>query len=417
MAPLDEQTRILVISTNPLITDSIAIAFKEEQDFTLLDNSLLHEGVIPVIQKTLPEIILLDYQYQVDKVYELVDGIASQFPSSAVIVILPESEIQNSNSLILAGARAFLSAPFTQRNLLSTLRRVRELLSRLQVSAQPSADFGSFAQSGNTFVVFSPKGGTGVSTLATNLAIAIRQQLKQQEILLVDGKHMFGHVALMLNLRTANSMIDLVSHAGTLDVNLIRQVVVPHVSGIHVLPCPNVISEAQGIRPDDLYKVVIALKKVYPNIIIDAGNFLNENAVTYMDSADRILMVLTPNLASIRDGRQFLDLTRTLSYPPEKILLLLNQLGHRTDVKMDEIEKVLRVKVFGKIPVDENVLISSLNEGIPIVQSKPNHPVSKAIKKIAKSLLDTVSSSNALQLAASTKRVPSEILAQTSRLG
>jgi pilus assembly protein CpaE len=143
----------------------------------------------------------------------------------------------------------------------------------------------------------------------------------------------------MLNLRTANSITDLISHAGMLDQHLINQVVVDHVSGIKVMPSPVNVVEGQGVRPDDLYKVVVALQGTFPVIVVDGGNYLSENTVTYMDASDRVLLVMNPNLASIRDVKQFLDLSRTLSYAPEKILLVLNN----TVTKLIYAKKRLRL--------------------------------------------------------------------------
>ena len=214
-----------------------------------------------------------------------------------------------------------------------------------------------------------------------------------EEVLLIDGKHLFGHVALYLNLRTGNSITDLLTYAGALDQRLIRQVVIKHMSGIHVLPSPISVFEAQGIKPDNLFKVIQSLQQVFSNIIIDGGNNLNENTVTYMDLSDKILLVLNPDLASMRDVRQFMEVASTLSYPKDKTLLILNQTGRKADVKREEIEEILKMKIFGKIPSDENVALSSLNEGIPILLKSPRHPISKAFSEITTELVKIIQSS------------------------
>ena len=166
-----------------------------------------------------------------------------------------------------------------------------------------------------------------------------------------------------------------------------------HISGIHVLPSPNSITEAQGIRPEDLFKVMESLQQVFPNIIIDGGNNLNENTVTYMDSSDKILLVLNSDLASLRDVRQFMEITETLSYPKDKTLLILNLTGRKADVKKEAIENILKMKIFGKISSDENLALSSLNEGVPIVLKSPRHPISKAFSDIAKDLVKIIQTS------------------------
>ncbi len=157
-----------------------------------------------------------------------------------------------------------------------------------------------------------------------------------------------------------------------------------------MLPSPTSISEAQGIRPESLFTVLQALQGTFDHIVIDGGNHLDENAVTYMDASDKILLVMTPDLASMRDARLFLELAVTLGYPKDKILLVLNQAGRKADVKESEIEDILKVDIFGTIPADENMALSSLNEGVPVILKKSRHPISRAIKKIAKDLVKVI---------------------------
>jgi pilus assembly protein CpaE len=216
--------------------------------------------------------------------------------------------------------------------------------------------------------------------------------------LLIDGKHQFGHVALYLNLLSGNSITDLLAQACTLDERMIKQVVLRHISGIHVLPSPNSIIDAQGIRPDNLVKVIQSLQKTFSNIIIDGGNNLNENVVAYLDSSDKILLVINPDLASMRDARQFMEIAATLSYPKEKMLLILNQTGGKNDVSKEEIEKILKMKIFGKIPADENLVLNSLNEGVPILLKSPRHPISKAFSDITAELVKIIQTSKAVFL-------------------
>ena len=240
-----------------------------------------------------------------------------------------------------------------------------------------------------TLSIFSPKGGAGSTTIATNLAISLYKKVKE-DVLLVDGKHLFGHVTLYLNLLTGNSITDLIAHAGMLDEQLIKQVVVRHKSGIYVLPSPNAIAGAQGIRPEDLFKVIQGLQQVFPNIIIDSGNHLNDNTVTYLDSSDKILLVLGPDLAALRDVKQFLEIAASLSYPKDKILFILNQTGRKSDMQREEIENILKIKIFGKIPADDELALSSLNEGVPILMKKPRHPISRAITSITQDLVKEI---------------------------
>ena len=382
---------VLLVSKNQGVVEATQASISAVESLQLIDSLVTPETLDKVIAETKPNVILLDFDYQ-SSPFGLIDKIASRYPGSAVISILPESELLNSDKVVLSGARAFLLYPYRSDTLPTTIQRTVELMMRHQNYSQQVPDQEEEIASSNFITVFSPKGGVGTTTVATNLAISLHKTIKE-DVLLVDGKHLFGHAALYLNLRTGNSINDLIAHAGYLDQRLIRQVVVKHVSGIYVLPSPLSIPEGQGIRPENLFKVIQNLQQTFPHIIVDGGNNLNENTVTYMDSSDRILLVLNPDLASMRDAKQFMEIAGSLSYAKEKTLLLLNVAGRKADVKKEQIESILKMNIFGTIPADENSALSSLNEGIPILLKNPRHPISKAISDITKDLVKNIQAS------------------------
>ncbi|GAG47169.1 unnamed protein product, partial [marine sediment metagenome] len=233
-----------------------------------------------------------------------------------------------------------------------------------------------------TFTVFSPRGGVGCSTLATNLAIELRAE-SGESVLLVDGKLFFGHLDVMLNIRARNTIADLVPHANLLDPGLIGDVVVQHASGIDVMLSPNDVQVAQGMRAEDLYNIISGIKKAYGYVIIDAGSALTENTVTMMDAADRILLVTTPDLVSLHDTSRFIQISRTLSYPPEKMIIVLNRANLNGGVKPRDIESALRHEVYAQIPDDSPNVLRSINRGIPLVMQYPRSPATHSIQRLA----------------------------------
>jgi pilus assembly protein CpaE len=197
----------------------------------------------------------------------------------------------------------------------------------------------------------------------------------------------FGHLEVMLNLRTQNNIADLVAHSASLDEALLRDVISPHTSGIHALLAPNNIQMAQGIRPDDVFNIFMAIQRLYDVVVVDAGSMLNEIAVTLMDSADRIVLLTTPELASLQDASRFLQLSRaSLSYPSEKILTVLNRSGLMGGVRQKDIETVLHQQLYAQIPDDEGNVLRSINRGIPLCVRYPRSPAAHAIRQMAKSL-------------------------------
>jgi len=385
MTTTTEAARILLVSKNPSVIETTRSALSKVETLKLIEKEVTVENLFPVITDTQPDVILLDFEFH-HHPFELEDKILSDYSMCTIVAILTESKKVNLDRVVLSSARTFIQYPFQSDKLVTTITRVLELVQQDHAYSSSAPGSDAYVISKGTFTVFGPKGGSGCTTIATNLAISLHKTLKE-DVLLIDGKHLFGHAALYLNLHTGNSITDLIANVGMLDKRLINQVVVQHTSGIHVLPSPNSIVEAQGIRPEKLFKVIQGLKRVYQYIVIDGGNNLNENTVTYMDSSDKILLVLNPNLASMRDVRQFMEISATLSYPKEKILVILNLTGRKADVQREQIENILKIKVFGEVPADENLALSSLNEGVPILMKKPRHSISRAFFKITKELV------------------------------
>ena len=418
MTAKSNQTRVILIGDPGPVQQQITAALSSQTEFLLVDVLSSLDRLIREVRAAEPEIILMDHRLGNQPTLDIVDDVAMQYPEAPIVAVLPENDPVAIQQVMLAGARAFLVQPFTQVNLLSTLRRVQELESRrahVQVTAAASAA-GEATRPLRSLAIFSPRGGVGCSTLATNLAISLYEETGAR-VLLMEGKLFFGHVDVLLNIRTRNTIADLLPHANNLDESLVRDVVVRHATGIEVLLGPRDLQVAQGIRPDDMYAVFVSLQRLYDHIVIDVGSNLNENTVTLMDASDRVMLVTTPDLAALHDASQFVQISRSLGYPAEKLLVVLNRAGYSGGIRTGDIESALRHELYVQVPDDSPNAISSLNRGIPIFIRYPRSPVSRALKSLAKSLLE-VHMAEPLRAAVSTaEKSRREALLASSRLG
>mgnify|MGYP001032175139 FL=1 len=410
-----QQTRVVVICEPGAIQQQISTALSAQNEFQLVDVLSIREKLVRQIRAAEPQIILLDSVLEGEPTMDIIDDLALRFSDTALVAILPTSDPLVAQQAMLAGARGFIVQPFTQINLLSTLRRVIELEQRRsQGKIVATARSAEASRPLRTLTVYSPRGGCGATTVATNLALALMEETGNK-VLLFEGKMFFGHLEVMLNLRTQNNLADLVQHAANLDEALMKEVIATHATGLHVLLAPNNIQLAQGIRPDDIYNIFIAAQRLYDYVIVDAGSALNEVAVTLMDAADRILLLTNPDLASLQDASRFLQLSRSsLAYPNEKVLTVLNRAGASGGVRQKDIENVLHQQLYAQIPEDEANALRSINRGIPLFIRYPRSPVTAAIRQMAKSLSKITISELAGEAAESGQR---EALMASSRLG
>ena len=384
----DVQARVMYIGEPGADQDQIVVACNSQSDIQLVKTLNSLDKLVKEIRAAEPDLIMIGSVVAGQGSLDIIDDIVMQFPEIPLVAILEENDPPRAQQVMLAGARAFITQPFTQVNLLSTVRRVRDLEARRSKSQSlDPVQAAEAARPLRTYAVFSPRGGVGVSTIATNMAIELRAE-SGETVLLVDGKLFFGHLDVMLNIRARNTIADLVPHANLLDAGLIGDVVAAHASGIDILLSPNDVQVAQGMRAEDVYNIISGIKKVYGYVIIDAGSALTENTVTMMDAADRILLVTTPDLVALHDASRFIQISRSLSYPPEKTMIILNRANLEGGVKPRDIESALRHEVYAQIPDDGANVVRSLNRGIPLVMQYPRSRATQAIQRLSGSIVE-----------------------------
>jgi pilus assembly protein CpaE len=387
MSPANKQIRVIALCDPGATQQQITEALNSQNEFTLVDVLSSKEMLARQIRAAEPDILLVDSQLESESTMDIIDDLALQFPNAAVVAILPSNDPLVAQQVMLAGARAFLITPFSQINLVSTLRRVTELEGRRQqIQTYSPSRLPEATRPLRSVTIYSPRGGTGVTSIAVNTAIALAEETGKK-VLLFEGKVFFGHLEVMLNLKGQNALSDLIPHASNLDEALIRDVVCPHPSGIHILLAPSNVQIAQGIRAEDIYNIFVGVSRYYDYIVVDAGGPLNDISVTLMDAADRILLVTTPDLAALHDTSRFLQLSRSLSYPADKILMVLNKDGAVGGVKLKDIETVLHMQVYHQIANDPENVLRSINRGIPFLVYYPRSSASKAIQQLARNLI------------------------------
>jgi len=418
MNPPNRQTRVVVVCEPGTTQQQIQTAIGAQSEFQLLDFYSDKDKLARQIRAAEPDVILLDSQLDGEPTMDLIDDLALRFSDTAVVAILASNDPVQAQQAMLAGARGFIVQPFTQINLISTLRRMVELETRRNMGKAAAAPrLPKASRALKSVTVYSPRGGAGTTTIATNLAISLLEETGSK-VLLFEGKMFFGHLEVMLNLRSQNNMADLVAHATSLDDALLRDVIAPHVSGIHVLLAPNNIQLAQGIRPDDVYNVFVAAQRLYDFVVIDAGSMLSEVVVTLMDAADRVMLVTNPDLASLQDASRFLQLTRSsLSYSTEKILTVLNRVGIPGGVRQKDIETVLHQQLYAQIPEDEGKVLRSINRGIPLNMRYPRSASASAIRQMAKGLAQITIAEAAGEAGVPATETQRDVLLASSRLG
>lgn len=231
--------------------------------------------------------------------------------------------------------------------------------------------------------VFGAKGGVGQTLIATNLAIALQGEI-HKPVALIDLNFNAGdEVALLFNLSEKKSLLDLLSFIDRLNEGLIKGYLVSHPSGVELLSSIPDSKKASQITPQHINKLVQSLRDVYSYTVINAENVVTDRLISCFDNSDLVLLIITPELASLKRAENFLDKLQSLHFPPQRIKTILNMSDMKGGLPSKEIKSYLKEEVFAEIPYDPETVIQSINKASPAILISPRSPFSKAVQNLA----------------------------------
>jgi pilus assembly protein CpaE len=240
-----------------------------------------------------------------------------------------------------------------------------------------------------------PKGGTGRTTLAINTTIGLHQISKRSAVL-VDADYAAPALDVALNLDSTRNIVDLLPKLSRLDADLVSSVLANHASGIRVLLAPPPADLTHPISLPQVQQVLATLKRIFPWVVVDLGLPLDETSFAFLDSADRIVMTVLPEMVGLRNTRLMLDQLHVRGYPSEKVWMVLNRADLRGGVSIADIEERLRIRVRYRVPDDQALATYSVNRGVPLLISHGDSRLAKAVRGFAGELAREMMGSDVL---------------------
>jgi pilus assembly protein CpaE len=240
-------------------------------------------------------------------------------------------------------------------------------------------------RNGKIVTVFSPKGGTGKTVVATNLATALAKY-EGRRTLLLDLDLQFGDAAIMLGLEPDKTIFDLVVAPGELDSEKLAGYTVTHASGLDVLPAPLRPEDAELVTEAKLGRLLEVARASYDTIVVDTSPFFHGPMLATLDRTDELLLLASldvPTLKNVRLSMHTLDL---LSFPHNRVRVVLNRATDKVGLKQREVEGALEQKVRHELPLDRAVPLA-VNRGTPVVLADTGCDFTRALRELAHSLV------------------------------
>jgi pilus assembly protein CpaE len=238
---------------------------------------------------------------------------------------------------------------------------------------------------GKVVTVFSPKGGTGKTAVATNLACALAKN-EVKRTLLLDLDLQFGDAAIVLGIEPEKTIYDLVVAPGELDAEKLAGYTTKHPCGLDVLPAPLRPEDAELVTEGKLARLLEVARESYDVIVVDTSPFFHGPMLATLDRTDELLMLCGLDVPTLKNVRLSLQTLELLSFPTERIRFVLNRANSKVGLKPKEVEAALKTRIHFELPSERTVPLT-VNRGNPAVLSEPGADFSQAVRKLASELL------------------------------
>ena len=404
--PVDDKIRVVIVDDVSETRENVRKLLQFESDVDVVGLARTGKEAIQMSQDLNPDVVLMDINMPDMDGITATEAIRSRQAAVQVVILSVQSDQNYMRRAMLAGARDFLTKPPMGDELISAIRRAGAMAQAERsktINVQPMPVAGNLSlvsgfsiPKGKIVTVYSPKGGTGCTTIAVNLALTLHNE--DTRVALVDGNLQFGDVAVFVNEQGKNTIIDLAPRAEELDPEIVEEVMLKHSSsGLHVLAAPSRPEYAEKVTSGQFSRVLEYLKQIYAYVVVDTASLLTDATLAAIDVSDLIVLVSTQDIPSIKNCRLFLDLSMTLGIEREHILFAMNRYDKRINITPERVAENLKQEVASVIPLDEATVMKAVNRGVPFVLESKNQPASRGILSLAESVRARIAAQEAAE--------------------
>ncbi len=236
---------------------------------------------------------------------------------------------------------------------------------------------------GRLLTVFAPRGGSGKSVIATNVAIAL--SLLGRRTLLLDLDIGFGSCSLLLGMAPDLTLSDLTESPGALDDDKLAGYTTRHPSGLDVLPAPVRPEDFRSVTEDKVKRILHVARAQYEAVVVDTSSLFYDAMLATLDRTDELILVCSPDLPSIENVRKSLETLDLLSFPIERIRLVVNQPNPDHALSTAEVSEGVGLDATTTIPYDPGVPAEANRGNAPVLRGKGGF--ARAVRQMTQSLV------------------------------
>jgi pilus assembly protein CpaE len=323
-----------------------------------------------VLEETAPDMLVIACQGYSERALYLIEGATKERPDRAIVVLFFGTPDGFMERVFEAGADDLVALPASPEDVRFALEKV--------VARKRGA---SVAEKVNPMIcVLGPKGGTGKTLTACNLAVALAQAGKRSVV--VDLDLQFGDIGIALGLSPDRTIFDLVQTGGSIDSDKVEDFLMEHPSGTKALLAPSRPDQAAAVSVEFLREVYAALRASYDFVVVDTPPGFTPEVIATIDTASELCVVGMLDALSLKDTKLGLETLELMGCDLERVRLILNRSDSKIGITREDAETILGRAPDVLVPSDREIPRAT-TDGRPIVLAGDRSAAARAFKMLA----------------------------------
>jgi pilus assembly protein CpaE len=274
---------------------------------------------------------------------------------------------------IRIGAKEFFNQPVNMDEL-------REAFQRLHIKTSKRL--------GEVYTFMGCKGGVGTTSVAVNLAVALKELQQDASVALVDMNLVFGDIPLFLNFKHKYTWVEIAKHINRMDDVFLSDNLFEHSSGIHVLPSPSGLNGTEGVTPQIFIRILSHMRRLFDYILIDTGHSFSEINMKTLENSSRVFLVSLLSLPCLSNTTKILSAFDVCGFPSrQNTHFIINRYIPNSAISIQDCEKSINKKVLWKFPNDYAMTMSAINQGLPLNKVDGKSAITKSFHALAQELV------------------------------
>jgi pilus assembly protein CpaE len=318
-----------------------------------------------------PELLVLVFSSEPAAGLAALSEVRRTLPGMDVLVVGPAENPQLILQALHLGADEYLDQTALDRDLDRAVIRLK---------ARRGNGVAKHREPGRVISVLAPSGGSGASTLAANVSVALARKYGQCG--LVDLSLASGDLAALLDLKPRHTLADLCDRMDRVDQSMFEQLLAPHSSGVHLLAAPRSFADVEKVTAKVVRQTLALARVRFPFVLADLDNAFRPEQVEALWQSDTILLVLRLDYPSVRNTRRAMENLVELGIGLERVRLVANCYRQSKQLRPRQAEEALGMKIFHYVVHDPARANKAINKGVPLVLYYPRATVSKSILEL-----------------------------------